>query len=601
MPITTNRLYLNSNLNIYNIYMCKRLFSVALLLCIMQVGLGQEAAQSSSGGYMKEYNRNSLTMFLVESGRYSSELKSAMKSVVVPEKFDDNMLSVRSLPPMSSSDAVKAKLESMNVPKEIFEKWFSRNSDGRFSMSVIHERGLYNATDADVLEASASKLGLAKLQDAGEKLIRQSYVMVIRFGEIKTMEQIYNEQDANRRKTAQALGIEFIPTVRVKSGYRAEVTGYLFKLADVSETMNDFYSNMWIFDDDDPSTMAEKRRKFDSTPFKLSYVTSVTTTVEATEPNMGNPSGQSVMLRRLLNNSVDGLVSAFENQIEEWKVRTALYSTFPLRAKIGTKENLQVEDRYFVYEYRMDRHGQVTPKRRGVIRAKKVVNNSHVAEGSSDEKLRNITSKFYQVAGHKLEPGMFLEQSNDMGCGVTFGAAVGSLGGIYINGELLLGQYIGLTQFKFFMGGHFGGNTYDLTKCGKFGSSSDFKEASFAFYGGEIGFSKGFFVLRNLSLSGHFGLAMEWADALESEVKKSRKIEGSLITGTFGMAGAQAAINLRYNCQLVGGATYYAELGNAKLSSGVEDEDTKDLGVTYSEVFEGRAGVNINFGVRIQF
>ena len=579
--------------------MFKKVIVAILLTSILP--LAGAKAQSSESSYMKEYNRNSLTMFLVEGGRYSSELKSAMSSVVVPEKFDDNMLSKRILPPLSSSDAVKVKLESMNVPKEIFEKWFSRNSDGRFSMSVIHERGLYNATDADVLEASASKLGLAKLQDAGEKLIRQSYVMVICFGEIKTMEQIYNEQDANRRQTAQALGIEFIPTVRIKSGYRAEVSGFLFKLANVSETMNDFYSNMWIFDDDSQSVMAEKRRKFDSTPFNLAYVTSVTTTVEATEPNMGAPSAQSVMIRKLLNNSVDGLVSAFENKIEEWKVRTALYSTFPLRAKIGTKENLQVEDRYFVYEYRMDRHGQVTPKRRGVIRAKKVVNNSHVAEGSSDEKLRNITSKFYQVAGHKLEPGMFLEQSNDMGCGVTFGVSAGSLGGFYINGEYLLGQYIGLTQFKFFMGGHIGGNTYDLTKCGKFGTTSKFKEASFAFYGGEIGFSKGFFVMRNLSLSGHFGLAMEWADALESEVKKDRKIEGSLINATFGLVGAQAAINIRYNCQLVGGVNYYAELGNAKLSSGVEDEDTKDLGVTYSEIFEGRAGANLNFGLRIQF
>ena len=581
--------------------MCKRLFSVALILCTMQIGLAQEAAQSSQGGYMKEYNRNSLTIFLVEGGKYRSELKSAMRNVVVPEKFDNNMLSKRILPPLQSSDAVKAELESMNVPKEIFSKWFSRTDDGRFSMSVIHERGLYNATDADVLQASASKLGLAKLQDAGEKLIKQSYVMVICFGDIKTMEQIYNEQDANRRKTAQALGIEFIPTVRIKSGYRAEVAGFLFKLANVSETMNDFYSNMWIFDDDSPAVRTEKRQKFDSTPFKLSYVTSVTTTVEATEPNMGTPSSQSAMIPKLLNNSVDGLVSAFENKVEEWQVRTALYSTLPLRAKIGTKENLQVEDRYFVYEYRTNRHGEVEPKRRGVIRAKKVVNNSHVAEGSSDEKLRNVTSKFYQISGHKLEPGMYLEQSNDYGCGFTFGVAAGSLGGIYINGELLLGQYIGLTQTKFFMGGHFGGNTYDLTKCGKFGSSSDLKEASFAFYGGELGFSKGFFIMRNLSLSGHIALAMEWANALDSEVRKNRKIESSLITGTFGMAGAQAAINLHYNCQLVGGASYYAELGNAKLSSGVEDEDTKDLGVTYSEIFEGRAGVNINFGVRIQF
>ena len=581
--------------------MCKRLFSVALLLCIMRIGFGQDAALSSSGSYLKEYNRNSLTIFLVEGGKYHSELKSAMKSVVVPAKFDNNMLSNRVLPPLHSSDAVKKQLESMNVPKEIFSKWFSRNDDGRFSMSVIHERGLYNATDADVLEASATKLGLAKLQDAGEKLIRQSYVMVICFGDIKTMDQIYDEMDAAKRQTAKNLGIEFKPVIRVKNGFRAEVAGFLYRLADVPETMSDFYSNMWIFDDDSPSTVAEKRQKFDSAPFKLSYVTSVTTTVEATEPNMGNPTGKSEMLRRLLNNSVDGLVSAFENKIEEWKVRTALYSTFPLRAKIGTKENLQVEDRYFVYEYQMDRHGQVAPKRRGVIRAKKVVNNSHVAEGSGDENLRQTTSKFYQIAGHKLEPGMFLEQSNDYGCGVTFGVAAGALGGLYINGECLLGQYVGLTQFKFFLGGHIGANTYDLRKCGKFGSYSDFEDATFAFYGGELGFSKGFFLLRNLSVSGHAGLAMEWADALETEVKKNKKIDGSLINGMFGLAGAQAALNIKYNWQLVGGVNYYAEIGNAKLSSGLEDEDTKDLGVTYSEIFEGRAGANFNFGLRIQF
>ena len=67
------------------------------------------------------------------------------------------------------------------------------------------------------------------------------------------------------------------------------------------------------------------------------------------------------------------------------------------------------------------------------------------------------------------------------------------------------------------------------------------------------------------------------------------------------MAGAQAALNIRYNWQLVGGVNYYAELGNAKLTDGTEDEDTKDLGVTYSEIFEGRAGLNFNCGLRIQF
>ena len=571
---------------------------VALLLGAVQFGWCQTDA-NGDGTYMKEYNRNSLTMFLVDGCKYSSDLKTAMKSVTVPAKFDNNMLDQRILPVMSSSDEVRAKLESMQVPKQIFSKWFSRSGEGRFDMSVIHERGLYNATDADVIEASATKRGLVKLQDAGEKLIRQSYVMVICYGDIKTMEQIYNEIDASRRKNAKALGVEFKTVMRTKHGYRAEVAGFLFRLANVPETMNDFYSNMWIFDSDSPEVVAEKRQKFDSAPFKLSYVASVTTTAEGTQLNTGVQMSKTELLNRLLNNTIDALVSSFENKIEEWKVRTALYSTFPLRAKIGTKENLQVEDRFFVYEYRMDKNGEVKPKRRGVIRAKKVVNNSHFASDNNNENIKEVTSKFYQIAGHKLEPGMFLEQANDMGCGVTVGASVGALGGFYLNGELLLGQYIGMTQTKFFIGGHVGGNTYDLTQCGRFGSGSALKEASFLFYGGELGFSKGFFVARNLSLSGHAGLAMEWANALETDVNK--KIGEGLIYGMFGLAGAQIALNLKYNWQLVGGVNYYAELGNAQLTKSVEAENSKDLMRTYSEIFDGRAGANINVGLRIQF
>lgn len=579
--------------------MCKRLLILVLLVGAAQFGRAQTAG-NANGSYMKEYNRNSLTIFLVDGSRYSSELKSAMNTVTVPAKFDNNMLDQRILPQLSSSAEVRAKLESMQVPKQIISKWFSRSDDGRFDMSVIHDRGLYNATDADVAEASASKRGLSKLQDAGEKLIRQSYVLVICYGSIKTMEQIYNEIDEQRRKTAKALGLEFKPVIRSKHGYRAEVAGFLFRLADVQETMNDFYSNMWVFDSDSPEVVAEKQHKFDTAQFKLSYVSSITTTAEGTQLNSGALLSKSELLNRLLNNSVDALVTGFENKIEEWKVRTALYTTFPLRAKIGTKENLQVEDRYFVYEYQMGKDGQVHPKRRGVIRAKKVVNNSHYASDNNDADIKEQTSKFYQIAGHKLEPGMFLEQSNDMGCGVTFGVAAGSLGGIYLNGEILLGQYIGLTQTKFFIGGHVGANTYDLTKCGRFGSVSALEEATFLFYGGEMGFSKGFFLARNLSLSGHAGFAVEWASAADTEV--NRKIGEGQIYGLFGLVGAQLAINLKYNCQLVGGVSYYVEAGDAELTKGSDSkEESKDLMRTYSEIFEGRAGANINVGVRIQF
>ena len=573
--------------------MSGRLFLVTLLAGAMQMSAVFAQDGASVSGQMKEYNRNSLTILLVEGGKYSSELKNAMNTVVVPEKFDNNMLDKRILPEMSSSEAVRKQLETMKVPNDIFSKWFSRSDDGKFDMSVVYNRGLYNASDADVIRASAAKLGMAKLKDAGEKLINQSYVLVLSFGTIKTMDQIYDEMDAARKKTAKANNKEFKPVARTKNGYRGEVAGFLFRLSDVAQTMDNFYSNMWIYDEDAPDVVAAKRQMFDTTLFKLAKVKTATTTYEASQYNTGEQKSKSELFSMLVNGSVHNLVKTFENTVEEWKVRTALYSVFPLRAKIGTKENLTVEDRYFVYEFRMNKNNQVYADRRGVVRAKKVVNNSYVAQGNTDENLRNTTSKFYQVAGHKLEPGMFLEQNNDMGVGVTIGGAGGSLGGAYINIEGLVGQYVGITQLKFFLGGHLGFNSYSHSRW-----SND--DVSFMFYGGELGLSKGFFIMRNVSVSGQAGMALEWGDALDSDVKKN-KLNGCLVQGFFGFVGAQLAVNIKYDMQIVGGVNYYAESGNASLTKETDSEESKDMGVKYSELFDGRAGTNINLGLRIQF
>lgn len=567
------------------------------LLSVLLISAMQLANAQADGSYMKEYNRNSLTILLVDDGKYSSDLKAAMNTVTVPEKFDNNMLGKRILPPASSSDEVRLKLESMDIPKDIFSKWFSRTDDGRFSMSVIHERGLYNATDADVHAASATKRGLDKLQDAGEKLIKQSYVMVVCFGDIKTMNQIYDEIDAKNRNISKTFGTKFTPVERDRNGYRGEAAGFLFRLSNVSEAMNDFYSNMWIFDDDAPETVAAKRQKFNDAEFHLAYVTSATASVDASQSNYVPQKSRQELFDILLNSSVDMLINGFENKVEQWKVRTTLYSTFPLRAKIGTKENLHIEDRYFVYEYQMDANGQVEPKRRGVIRAKKVINNSHVADGGGNDNLRQTTSKFYQIAGHKLEPGMFLEQANDYGMGVAVGYSVGGPSAAYLTLEGLVGQYVGLTQVKAFLTGRVGAGGYDISKsnCSRFSKFRD--ESSFLFLGGEGGLSKGFFVARNLSLSGHVGVSFEWAMPFDEDV--SKEISNGTICGMFGLVGAQAAVNIKYNWQIVGGLNYYAEIGDATISK--EDSNSTPLGVTYSEIFEGRAGANINIGLRIQF
>lgn len=550
--------------------------------------------------YLREYDRNSLSVLMLDNnGKYGSDLRNAMNSVSVPTKFDDNMLQTRVIRGSDNSDMVKSALESARVPNEIFSKWFSRDADGSFNMSVIHERGLYNATDADVIEASASKVGLAKLEDAGETLIGHSYVMVLSFHNIKTMDQYYDELDKSRKSWAELLKTKYVPVTRSRNGYRADVTGYLYKLSNVSASMDDFYSNMWIFDEDSKEEKAKKVSAFNNARFQLEYVTTVTRTVEASQPNEGQQKSRAQLFEVMADLAVNGLIYETEKTVDAWKVVTALYDTHPLRAKIGTKENLYVDDRYFVYEYRMNKSNEVYADRRGVVRVKKVANNSQVAQGKSEDDASQMSS-FYQIAGHRLEPGMFLEQSNDIGCGVTFGYASGAQSGVFINVEALGNNgFAKSTQVKGFIAGHIDFGNYNLNDCGAFHYDSDLEDASFCFFGGEMGFSKGFFPLRNVALSAHGGFAIEFADFLDADLSKEY-FENGMVNCLFSFVGVQMAVNIRYNVQLVGGMNGYVQLEEAKLTKKNEEKE-KSLGVTYSSMFDGRVGGNFNLGVRIQF
>ena len=578
-------------------------FALLLLpLSVSIVTFGQSDMQlaEKQGVDAKEYDRSSLTVLMIDkSGQFASDLRIAMSRLSVPDKFDDNMLERRVLGAVSSAEGIGHSLVSSKVSNDILAKWFSRQPDGSFSMTLVHERGLYNATDADVIEASASKLGLDKLRDAGEFLVSHSYVLVLDFGRVRTMEQVYDEIDKNRKASAKAFNTKYHPVARNKNGYEANVTGYLYRLDSVSSIMDDFYANMWIYNDDPAGERDRKRQLFDDSRFGFSYVASASVVIEASQYNgtMGQMSKQQ-LFDLLMRKSVDAVVNAYESEVDELKVVTALYDTHPLRAKIGMKEGLAVEDRYFVYEYRMNDQNQVYASRRGVVRAKSVADNRHVAQGQSADAGDN-TSRFYQIAGHKLEPGMFIEQNNDMGCGFSCGYVAGAQSGIFANVEVLSGSSLGISQFKTFIGGHVDFGKYDLNECGEWHYDSDLDDASMFLMGAELGISKGFFLTRNVAVAGLAGFAMEWGDFADSDLSKDY-FENGMVECVMLFAGAQMAINLRYDIQLVGGINYYSEVGNASLTKKNEDGD-KELGVRYSEIFEGRLGSSINLGLRIQF
>lgn len=80
-----------------------------------------------------------------------------------------------------------------------------------------------------------------------------------------------------------------------------------------------------------------------------------------------------------------------------------------MSAKIGKKEGLSNMDRYEVLEFISDGYGHNYSRRRGWIRATKVVDNRKSASGNSG------LSEFYQIAGGNIEPGMQIHQKKSIG------------------------------------------------------------------------------------------------------------------------------------------------------------------------------------------
>lgn len=74
-------------------------------------------------------------------------------------------------------------LNENNVPALLVSKWFNasnRQMDGSYyNMSLIQERGAYNASELDILRAKETVRGMSILKDAGMELIPNTYVVLV--------------------------------------------------------------------------------------------------------------------------------------------------------------------------------------------------------------------------------------------------------------------------------------------------------------------------------------------------------------------------------------------------------------------------------------
>lgn len=543
----------------------KKLTCLSLFFLVLSGLYAQEISQSKQ--IPTTYDRNSLTVIFVDfsSGNYWDQAKAKIDQVVFSDKYDNNNLDALLLKPSFSRSSIPGNnmqkallndLMSIGAGKLILSKWYNKKPDGTMDMELVHQRGRFTATDADFLRAQTSRRGNAALEDYGNRLINLSHVLVIDLTDIKTMAE------------AGVSGMK---------GWRANSTGYLYRLDFNDEVRNAFYDT-WIYEDDPQSTKEQKRKAFEALQIPLVPVTqrmvSLTSSQPESDKGLGlffKPKSTDELMGELVQKAYDDLIYQIEMQVQAFKVVTAIYSTRPLGAKIGLKEGLKTDNRFFVYEYVYNpRTNEAEPKRRGVIRASsksKIIDNRREAAGDMG------TSRFYQVHGRKLQPGFTIQQQNDFGLELSLGAEVGGLSGFYGRLDVRSGRFSGIRAlFVYLEGGIDAGDYYGET---------------FAFLRYGAGFAKGFQLTRNVELRPYMGFGVEQAS-------NENYTGDDAITAIYLKPGANLALNLTHSFQIIGGMGAYAFISDAEsVNAGV-------IGA-WDEVFDGRSGPSVFVGIKLGF
>lgn len=541
-----------------------------------------------------DYNRNALTLLLMHSSdRYSPTLIRLMDSIKVQPKYFDNTLSFSSMQvqvnraSIANDDAekqlvppsvVESALHSTRVPHHIIEKWFDRTPDGKFGVSTLASRGVYNATDNDLLVASASKRGSAGLQDMGMGLVDNSYIVVIDFPEILTMNEVY----ARDSVPADA---------RKMNGFMAKMNTYVYKLDFSEGVAANFFENLWV--SEETPDKEQRKSQFDQTMFPIVFVNSFSQPLTALQFNPGEPLAPRVQktpeqqLATLLETAHNYAMQQLERTNEAFRVRAMIFDVKPIAIKIGRKEGLKFDQRYFVYENREDRRGNVYSKQKGVIRSMSVVNNIGLADGASDP------SYFYQIAGGKIDNmGMFAEQRNAAGANLYLGYSAGGLSAGTLRLEMLISPFLyeiagkegvakGMTGVKLYLEGGINVGEYYYSPMATF---SDFMQLR-----ASVGASKEFYFIPNIYVDPFVGFGYEMSSP---SVDTNARFESYFIE-----AGARLGLHVKHNIQLVPAVNLAAVVAGTYK----ESDDIDPVSFTYSDQFPGRGGAGVSLGVRVMF
>src|SRR6056297_36430 len=433
----------------------KNLLLIALaMLATLPVRAQEEAEKPET-----VYRRSSLYPILLETKPVFSDQSEAELNAIVmkaydeapfPEKYNDHRLSEVSFKFKDYSsisaeelqkeedsgkkkngrkidqkylEAINKYLEEKDVARRMVAKWFNRKEDGSFDMSMIHDRGAYNASAMEVQLASGSIRGMAAIKDAGEELIKNSFVVINRMRFVKNEPIARATRDVaisiakntidNQLAQMAAIKAAEIAYNAAKDGYSVWNVAYLYQLEWNDEIADKFYMDMWM---DSTSIDPERKALFENTDiFKLNFV-GYQKAKSLVLLGIGKKPEEILTVATVRN--IDRVYVKLQKEYDVFKTKTPILSTDPIIAKIGMKEGVEGGDKFDVLEMlwdektgltRYDKVGSVKVKKKDIWDNRYVLDVDDTKLENGDEE-KEIKGTKFKGGGRKVMAGMLLRQ-----------------------------------------------------------------------------------------------------------------------------------------------------------------------------------------------
>lgn len=304
------------------------------------------------------------------------------------------------------------------IANQMVAKWFNRQEDGSFDMSLIAERGYYDATEMEASIAKSTTRGTASLADAGEELIKNSFVVVSKMNFVSNeiiaaAILVTSKALATKIKNAIAQKIANIAADKIykktREGYSVWTTAYLYQLEWNDSIAAVFYNDYWI---DASNLDSLKKEKFDmSDLFSLKLVGKEKSTNLVMFSLKEQKTDEQLVEKATIRN-IEKVYNKLQKKYDVFKTKTPLYSGDPITARIGMKEGLKGGEKFEVFEQIIDSKTGLTKyvsKGKITVNKKKIWDNRYNAGDESEIENPDITATHFK-GGKNLYSGMLIKQ-----------------------------------------------------------------------------------------------------------------------------------------------------------------------------------------------